>query len=178
MRPIGRDAVLQAVTVASRNRTLLVWLSLAALGLVGVIVALVVSAGSQSRGSVLRALQQPAVFPAAFVGPGPVDQAIPAGGDTLALRMTPNRASLRNEITATVTEHGRTVDGTRVTVTYSMPAMDMWGGLQTALIPAGGGRYRANEPILGMPGIWQLRITVAPPGAHAFAVVVNDRMNS
>ena len=166
------------MTVASRNRSLLICLSLAALGLVGVIVALAVSAGSQSRGSVLRALQQPAVFPAAFVGPGRVDLAIPAGADTLALRMTPNRASLRNEITATVTQRGRAVDGARVTVTYSMPAMDMWGGLQTTLRPAGAGRYRANEPVLGMPGIWQLRIAVAPPGGRAYAVVVNDRMNS
>ena len=178
MCPGGRAAELQAVTVASRNRTLLVWLSLAALGLLGVLVALAVSAGSQSRASVLGALQRPAVFPDAFVGPGPVDQALAAGGDTLALRMTPNRASLRNAITTTVTQHGRAVSGARVTVTYSMPAMDMWNALQTTLVPAGGGSYRADEPVLGMPGIWQLRITVAPPGARAFAVVVNDRMNS
>jgi YtkA-like len=174
----GQAAELQPVTVATRNRTLLLWLSLGALGLLGVIVALALSAGSQSRASVLRALQRPAVFPAAFVGPGPFDQALAAGGDTLALRMTPNRASLRNEITTTVTQHGRAVSGVRVTVTYSMPAMDMWNALQMTLVPAGGGGYRANEPVLGMPGIWQLRIMVAPPGARAFTVVVNDRMNS
>ncbi len=153
------------------------WAALAALAAVGAILGLAVTNRSQSRGALLSALQRPAPLPVASVGSGPVDHVMRSGPWTITLRRSPNKASLRNRIAVGITENGRPLDGAAVTATYSMPSMNMWNGLRTALPPSGPGGYAVTEPVLGMPGVWQLRIAIAPRGGRALTVVVNDRMN-
>jgi hypothetical protein len=68
------------------------------------------------------------------------------------------------------------VAGAQVSVSFSMPAMDMWSGLTTQIPASGPGTYSATEPILGMPGVWQLRVTINARGRPATSLLVNDRL--
>ncbi len=172
-RPLTLAEVTGVTTAVSKP----LWAAMAALAAVGAILVLALTNGSQSRGSLLAALQRPALLPVVSVGPGAVDHVIRSGPWTISLRRSPNTASLRNRVAVGITENGRPLDGAAVTASYSMPSMDMWNGLRTELAPSGPGGYAVTEPVLGMPGVWQLRIAIAPRGARALTVVVNDRMN-
>jgi hypothetical protein len=94
----------------------------------------------------------------------------------MRLRLTPNTARLRDRVALRITQRGHSLAAAMVTATYSMPSMNMWAGLRTRLAPTGAGGYAAVEPVLGMPGVWQLRLTVAPRGGPAVTVVVDNRM--
>lgn len=136
------------------------------------------TASSQTRGSLLRQLERPAavVRPAAAVDAEGGRAALSAGGLRFLVRMTPNHASVHDRLTIGVFAGGRPVAGARVTVSFSMPAMNMWSGLTTQVPATGPGTYSAAEPILGMPGVWQLRVTITAPGRPATSLLVNDRL--
>ena len=139
---------------------------------------LAATASSQTRGSVLRQLERPAavVRPAPAVDARAGKAAITAGGLRFVVRMTPNHAAVHDRLSVAVSAGGRPVAGARVSVSFSMPAMDMWSGLTTQLPASGPGTYSATEPILGMPGVWQLRVTIGAPGQPTTSFLVNDRL--
>ena len=62
---------------------------------IGVLAA---TASQPSRSSLLSSLGRPAAFAAASVGPGRVATVTVAGPYRLAVRLTPNRAGLRNRV--------------------------------------------------------------------------------
>ncbi len=141
-----------------------------------VALALMVLAGSHAatRGDLLAQLQRPATYPAPSVGPHPVAVSLPAGDYRLGVRVTPNRAAAHNTVALALTRNGVPVHGARVSVVYSMPAMDMQDGLTSSLAPTSGATYSVREPVLGMPGSWAIRFEVRPAGGRPFTVTLND----
>ena len=121
-------------------------------------------------------LQRPATFAAATVGPGPVATMIQAGDCRLAIRLEPNRASIHDRLAVAVEHGGEPVAGARVAVTYSMPSMGMTGVYTGGLSETTRAVYSARQPVFGMPGSWQLSVTVTPPRGARVTVAVNDRM--
>jgi hypothetical protein len=140
---------------------------------IGVLAA---TASQPGRSLLLRALQRPATFATASVGPGRVSTVIPVGPYRLALRLTPNRAGLRDHLVLAVTTGGRPLVGAKLTVVFSMPVMNMWQALTTQLAPHGNGAYSADEPVLGMAGLWQMRVHVASHDAPSLDLTVDDNM--
>jgi hypothetical protein len=138
--------------------------------------ALMILAGGHAatRGDLLAQLQRPASFSATNVGPHPVAVTLPGGDYRLGLRVTPNRAAAHNTVTVALNRHGLPVRGARVTVVYSMPAMDMQDGLTSGLPARTGATYSIREPVLGMPGSWTMRFEVRPVGGTPFSLTVND----
>jgi hypothetical protein len=82
--------------------------------------ALAATATTPSPGSLLEQLQHPAMIPIATVGPGPVQTLMRIEADGTGLRITPNRATVRNRISVALTARGRPVDGAQVALTFSM----------------------------------------------------------
>lgn len=159
----------------SHPRQTLTVLGAAAVLLVGAIVA---TNGHSTRASVLAALQRPATMLNPPLGKTMLLGRVHRGAVSVVVRATPNRTSARNKLSVSLTAGRRPLEGAAVTVSFSMPSMNMWGGLTNHLISAGGGTYVADEPVLGMPGRWQLRVQVKPIAAHPFAVVIGDLMRS
>ncbi len=89
---------------------------------------------------------------------------------TFAPHLSPNRASAPNRLTLQLPP------GARVTVSFSMPSMDMWNGFTTTLTETAHGTYTANVPVLGMPGSWRMQFRVAPRGGAPYTVNVDDRL--
>jgi YtkA-like len=89
--------------------------------------------------------------------------------------VSPNIAASPNQLVVRLMRRGRPVSGARIRVVFSMPAMNMWGGFTSRLASHAGGLYVRQEPVLGMAGVWQLRVDVTGRAAH-FSAVVNDRM--
>jgi len=122
-------------------------------------------------------VQAPAAVPAATieVGPGAVRHAVVRGGYRVAVHVTPNRASKANRVVVTVSQYGVPVTGARVGLSASMLTMDMG----TAHYQLGGdGAYAVTTPAWLMPGIWELAVTVRPPGGRAVSFGLADDMRS
>jgi hypothetical protein len=170
-----RSGEVRRMTLALRRPTLL-WMSGAVLGLLTAIAALLVASGGSHRASVYTQLQRPASFAAASVGPGPVVTTVQAGSYRLAIRLEPNRASIRDRLSVAVEQGGRPVAAARVAVTYSMPSMGMRDVYTGRLPEATRGTYGARQPVFGMPGSWQLSFAVTPPHGAPITVAINDRM--
>jgi hypothetical protein len=150
----------------------------ATVALLALAVVLLASPAVQSRSSVLAQLQRPATSVGTTVGPGPARATLHVGGYTIGLALTPNRASVRDQLAITLTRGGRPLAGARVTIGFSMPAMNMWNGLRSSARRSANGVYLANEPVLGMPGVWQLRLRIAPAASAPMAITVDDQMRS
>jgi hypothetical protein len=171
------------LTTSNRPR---VWLILGVVGAVSAIGVVAAAASTPSRSALMNQLERPATYaPASLgsaaraqvnLGPGEIRSQLRVDAQAVALRITPNRASERDRLSLAITKHGRPLDGADVTVAFSMPAMNTWQLLTSHLAPAGNGTYTGTEPILGMPGIWQLRLQVTPSTAPAFGLTIDDRM--
>ena len=111
----------------------------------------------------------------AQIGPGSVTAGFRIAGYRIGLQLTPNRATVPGIVGLRVLAGNRPVSGARVRLTFSMPEM---GGVTGVLLPAGPGRYAVPGPVLGMSGVWQLRLTVAPPRGKAFAFTVADQVGA
>jgi hypothetical protein len=156
------------------NRRSALAFAVAALGAAAAIGALAAASAPTSRRALLAGLQ----VPARPASPGFYTARHPAHGVLVAVALGPNRAAVPNVISARIDERGRPLIGARVTVSFSMPSMDMWRAYTKSLSADGGGRYTASIPVLGMTGRWQLRIDVAPPRGRAFRVDVSDRLSA
>jgi hypothetical protein len=122
-------------------------------------------------------VRAPAAVPAATieVGPGAVSHAVVRGGYRVAVRVSPNRASKANRVVVSVTQAGMPVSGARVRLSASMLTMDM-GTARYAL--TGDGTYAVRTPAWLMPGLWELAVTVRPPGGPALSFGLADDMRS
>ena len=98
------------------------------------------------------------------------------GDYTARLRLVPNRATAANRVSLALTVHGRPLAGARVSIVFGMPAMGMADAYSSPLAAASSGVYAAHEPVLGMPGLWQLRLHVVPAHGAAFDLAVDDTL--
>lgn len=161
---------MRAATVT--NRRMLVALALAAVGLI--VAAFALASGGPTRGKVLAALEKP-------VAPTPSQRHVAmarSGPYTVLLQIGPNRASVANEMSLRISDHGRSPTGARATVVFSMPAMNMQDGYTSRPMQRPDGSYVASLPALGMSGTWQLHVHVQRPGARAITVTFNDRLGA
>jgi hypothetical protein len=150
----------------------------AAVASVATIGILAVAASSQTRNGLLAQLEQPATPAKAAVGTGELKVQVGARSSRIALRVSPDRARVRNALSVRVTQRGRPLNGARVTVTFSMPAMDMWRVFTSQLSPTRNGTYAATEPVLGMAGTWRLNVHVTTLDLRSTSFAVNDRMGA
>lgn len=146
------------------------------IGAVAVLVAIIVVATIAGLANGSGVHQPPASTPSRRAGPGPIAASFSDAPYRTRLVLTPNRASVRNRVALEISRGGRALNGARVTLSYSMPAMNMSNVFMGHLRAGAGGSYGALEPVLGMPGAWELRLEVRPPHARAFTVLVDDRM--
>jgi hypothetical protein len=138
---------------------------------------------SASRAALLSALERPAT-PAAGAAPRVVPGArllhgravVRAGAYTATLRLVPNRASAANHVSLALAMRGRPLVGARVSITFGMPAMGMTDAYSSPLAARAAGGYAAAEPVLGMPGLWQLRLHVVPAHGAPFDLAVSDTL--
>ncbi len=144
------------------------------LALLGVVLLVLAITGSSTAPGPLSQLQRSAIFSSTNVGPGPVSAAIPAGQFALHLRIAPNLAAADNTVSVRLLRRGQLVNGARVTVSYSMPAMKMGDVFTSMLSERTPNTYSVREPVLGMPGSWAMRFRVAPATGRPFTVTVND----
>ncbi len=112
-----------------------------------------VTASSSTRTSLYSQLQRPAIT------------------HHVELAFATNRASLPNRLSLRLPD-----DAARVTVSFSMPSMNMWNGLTGTLVPSGHGTYSMRVPVLGMPGTWLLQFRVAPRAGAAYTVAVDRQL--
>ena len=56
---------------------------------------------------------------------------------------------------------GASVEGLELTLTPWMPAMGHGTSIRPAVTDIGGGHYRADNVVLFMPGLWELRVSIA-----------------
>jgi hypothetical protein len=138
--------------------------------------ALAITAATSGRVSVYSQLQRPASFSAASVGPGPVATSIDAQPYQVKVTASPNKASRNNRLSVVITRGGRPLDAARVTVTYSMNAMNMFNVFTGKLAQTARGTYSATQPVFGMPGEWDLRFDVTPAHGARMTLAVADRM--
>lgn len=59
---------------------------------------------------------------------------------------------------------GQPVDGAMVTVTPWMPDHAHGSAVKPEITPAGGGKYEVDKVYLAMAGLWQIKVSVQPPG--------------
>ncbi len=153
-------------------------LMLSTLGMLGLTCLALVTLQPRSGGrtDVLAQLQKPASVPAVRVGPGPVNTTVAVAGYTVALRTASNHAARPQLVTLRLSRPSGPLDGARVTVSYSMPSMNMPSVLSTTLPASGGGVYRARVTALEMPGDWLVSLRITPAHGRALLVAVTDRM--
>src|SRR5438309_598470 len=118
------------------------------------------------RTGVLTQLEKPATMPAMRVGPGPVNTTAAVGGYTIAVRAAANHAALPQLVTVRLGASSGPVDGARVTVSYSMPSMNMPSALSAALPARGRGVYGARLKAIEMPGDWLISFRHEPCSAE------------
>jgi YtkA-like protein len=109
------------------------------------------------------------------VGPGAVRQTLRRNGYAVAIRVVPNRADTPNRVVVAVSRYGEPVSGAQVTLTASMLTMDM-GVAHYRL--TGDGSYSVRTPAWLMPGLWDLAVSVRPPGGTAVSVALADRLRA
>jgi YtkA-like len=165
------------VAVRSGDKTLLLVLCA---GFVAVAFAgiMAITAGGSRRASVYSQLERPASFGHAAVGPAVALASVDTKSYHANVSAFPNRAGSRNQLSIVVTRAGRPLDAARVTVTYSMDAMNMHNVYTGRLAHTAGGTYSAIQPVFGMPGVWNLRFHVTPAQGAPVTLTVNDRMRS
>jgi hypothetical protein len=153
-------------------------LALAALSLLALawLVLMTVRPHSGGRTTVLSQLEQPATAPVTHVGPGPINTTVTVAGYAVAVRTASNRASQPHLVSLHVTGPSGPVDGARVTVSYSMPSMNMPSVLSTGLHGRGAGVYRSRITALEMPGDWLVSFRITPAHGRTLRVALADRM--
>ena len=67
---------------------------------------------------------------------------------------------------------GQPVDGATVTVTPWMPDHAHGSAVKPVVTPVGGGKYDVEKVYLAMAGLWQIKVSVEPPGGGALQEAV------
>ncbi len=123
--------------------------------------------------AVLSQLQKPAAAPLVRVGPGPVHTAVTLAGAQVGIDISPNHAAQPQRVRLTLTGP---LTGARVSISYSMPSMNMPSVLTAPLRPLGAGRYSARITPLVMPGDWLISFRIMPAHGRPLLVSVADQM--
>jgi hypothetical protein len=123
-------------------------------------------------------LEQPATPAKPTARTGALKATVRTGSYRLGLQVSPDRASVPNALSVRLTESGRPLNGAHVTVTFSMPEMNMWHVFTSRLTPGRHGTYAAVEPVLGMAGNWQLLVRVTRRDLRSTTFTVADPMGS
>ena len=156
-----------------------VQVTVGALGLLGLICLGLILTRSHPSGQtrVLGQLEKPATAPVTTVGPGPINTTMTVAGYSVGVGITSNLVSRSQVVRLNLTRAGRPVDGARVTLSYSMPSMNMPSVLSRILAGAGAGAYHSSPaPALEMPGDWLLRFRIVPAHGRPLAVALTDRL--
>ena len=140
------------------------------------IMAAAAIASTHARGSGVHHLQSPAATTSRRAGPGPIAAGLSVAPYWVQVLITPNRASVRNRVALAISRGDHAVTDARVTVTYSMPAMNMESVFTGPLRHDAHGGYGALQPVLGMPGAWEVRLKVTPRHARPFTVLIDDHL--
>ncbi|HEV8551203.1 MAG TPA: FixH family protein [Polyangiaceae bacterium] len=95
------------------------------------------------------------------------DQVSASGALRVELESAPAEVPARgaNAITLTVvrTDGGGSVDGLSMSMVPFMPAMGHGSPAVPSFSALGGGRYRFENVVLTMPGVWELRTAITDP---------------
>jgi copper transport protein len=110
---------------------------------------------------------------AARVGPGPVARTIAHGRYELRLRLAPNRAAAQNSLALSLTRDGRPVRSAGVLARFAMLDMEM-SPTSYRLSERSPAVYANSSPALVMAGHWALSLSIRPPSASPFSVLVLD----
>jgi hypothetical protein len=154
------------------------WAAIAAVASASAVGILAVTASSQPRSQLLAQLERPATPAKPAARTGALKATVGTGSYRLGLQVSPDRASVPNALSVRVTEGGRPLNGAHVTVTFSMPEMNMWHVFTSHLAPQRHGTYAAVEPVLGMAGSWQLLVHVTRRNLRSATFTLTDRMGS
>jgi copper transport protein len=112
----------------------------------------------------------------ASVSGAQVAKTLRRNGYTLALLVSPNRATQPDAFSLKITRGGQPVAGATVTLTFNQTEMSMpeqeYGLAQTAP-----GVYTRKVPAFVMTGTWSLNYRITPKGAAPFSVLILDKPN-
>ncbi|HEX6275301.1 MAG TPA: FixH family protein [Polyangiaceae bacterium] len=72
----------------------------------------------------------------------------------------PARGLNRFELSIASTESEAPVDGLALSMVPFMPAMGHGSSTVPEITALGGGKYEADDVVLSMPGVWELRIAI------------------
>ncbi len=111
---------------------------------------------------------------AARVGPGPVSEVIAKSPYRVRVRVTPNRAAVKNAFSVSLTRGGKPVQGAGVITKFDMLDMEM-GEQSYRLRELRPGVFSKSAPALVMVGHWGLQFEVTPPGGKPFVVTLLDK---
>jgi copper transport protein len=111
---------------------------------------------------------------AARVGPGPVSEVIAKSPYRVRVRVTPNRAAVKNAFSVSLTRDGKPVQGAGVITKFDMLDMEM-GEQSYRLRELRPGVFSKSAPALVMVGHWGLQFEVTPPGGKPFVVTLLDK---
>ena len=111
---------------------------------------------------------------AARVGPGPVSEVIAKSPYRVHVRVTPNRAAVKNAFSVSLTRGGKPVQGAEVITKFDMLDMEM-GEQSYRLRELRPGVFSKSAPALVMVGHWGLQFEVTPPGGKPFVVTLLDK---
>jgi hypothetical protein len=154
------------------------WAAIVAVASASAVGVLAVTASSQPRSRLLAQLEQRATPAKSTVRRGELKAIVRSRSYRLGLQVSPNTASVPNALSVRLIEGGRPLNGAHVTVTFSMPEMNMWHVFTSRLIPRRDGTYAAVEPVLGMAGTWQLLVHVTRRDLRSTTFTVADPMGS
>ena len=73
----------------------------------------------------------------------------------------PARGRNRFELTIESTESGEPRDGLTLSMVPFMPAMGHGSSTVPMITAIGSGKYEAEDVVLAMPGVWELRTTIS-----------------
>jgi hypothetical protein len=144
--------------------------AVAAVAVLGTAAAALVAGQPPSRGSLMAQFSRGAARAATPVS------VYRASGTRVAI--SPARAAVPNQLSVRLAPGTGTRDAAPLLAVFSMPAMNMRAGYAARLRMVGPGRYSATIPVLGMAGLWQVRLRLGGTGSQTFTRVVHLRLAS
>jgi hypothetical protein len=87
--------------------------------------------------------------------------------DVAVLAHSPTPVRGNHTVQLVLTSAGAPADGLALTIVPWMPAMGHGTSITPTVTPLGGGAYQLDDVNLFMPGLWELRTTIASPEDYA-----------
>jgi len=122
-----------------------------------------------------NAFSSPSTAPQA-AGGSPAGPVLRVRDYALQIRSLPSRFGQPAVASVRVLRAGHTVDGARIRVTFSMPAMPEMRGLSVLLPQSSAGVYAHSAPALTV-GRWRASFRIVPPHAAGFTAQLTYRID-